>query len=814
MAGKLARATVKITGVVQGVGFRPFLYNLARGFHLVGTIQNRGNFGVEVVLEGPAAALEAFVSDLRGNLPSVSYIEDVSVEWGRALGEFHSLEIVGSGAGRGKSLVLPPDIAICDQCVADFNDPSKPRYHNYEFVACAGCGPRFTTVTELPYDRERTTMDDFPLCPYCRAEYSDPDDRRFHAQTFACRGCGPKYSLYFRDGGGTPRVYRGAGGGGTSGTVPDYLPELVDLLKSGKIVAVKGLGGVHLVCRADDDGVISKLRARKRRRKNKPFAVMCPDLETVRQFARPTPVEESLLTSFRRPIVLVRQGDTFNDAFSPLVAPGLDTVGVLLPYMGLHLLLFRHLRVPGLVFTSGNATNLPMATGNEDIFTQLDPLADAFLVHDRRIFQRCDDSVVKVVGGIPKIVRRSRGYIPEYVPLPFPDVRVSAVAVGPELHSTGAVLKLGRAFPTQHVGNVTNLETYDFLREGILHLKSLLGVQDGEVGAVACDAHPGFHSTRLAGQLAERYGAELVPVFHHHAHAASLMVDNSVPPGEECVVLTLDGVGYGEDGAAWGGEVLACTYAGFERVGHLEYLPMVGGDACARSPGRMLACALVEAVGRDGARDTFEELGLFGTLDGGPTEFEVVARGRAVGGFPVTSSTGRFLDAVAVLLGACTSRTYDGEPAMRLEALASHAGSTAIPPQTKRPSLSLPELDLPVDKRAGSGVLVVRTTPMIAQLAGLLGSRDHSSTPELALAVHNSLARALAGVAIDVAHERGVKSVGLTGGVALNSFIPVVVRDAVEKAGLTFLEHKRVPPGDAGISVGQLAVAIGRLSDQ
>ncbi len=787
----VSRARIQITGMVQGVGFRPYVFNLARSRGLFGTIQNKGNFGVEVVLEGPMDELEQFVTDLEGSLPSVAYIEDVTTSWEDATGEFSTLEIIKSATGRGKSLVLPPDIAICPDCMSDFRDKSKSRYYQYEFVACAACGPRFTTVETLPYDRERTTMQDFPFCPNCAQEYADFDDRRFHAQTFACRSCGPRYTLFLKNQDGSPEKIPEEGEQG------EHLARAMDLLKEGKILAVKSLGGVHLVCRADEDEIVEKLRLRKRRRKNKPFALMSPDIETVRRFAFVSDREQDVLTSFRRPIVLLQQGSDYEKHFSRLVAPGLDSIGVLLPYMGLHLMFFQDLELPGLIFTSGNATNLPMATTNDEIFNQLAPLADAFLVHNRRIFQRCDDSVVKLVGSQPKIIRRSRGYVPEYIPLPFKCDPQAVIAVGPELHSTGAVLKLGRVFPTQHIGNVTHLETYQFLEEALLHMKALLDVDDREVSTIACDAHPHFYSTRLARTLADRFRVDLTPVFHHHAHAAALMVDNAVPVGEEIITLALDGVGFGEDELAWGGEVMSSNYETFERLAYLENLPMIGGDACVKYPGRMLASILFHALGTDEAEAAFKRLNLFETLPGGAVELGLMAKEFTRGHYPVTSSTGRVLDALAVLLGACEERTYDGEPALRFEALARGESSTD------------PIIDLPVTQ-SSSGHYIVRTTPLFVKLLERLPTRRYRDRARLARGSHWSLAHALARIASDLARSREIARVGLSGGVAYNSFIPVQIQEFIEKSGLKYIDHSRVPPGDAGVCVGQAAIAKAR----
>jgi len=778
-----ARAIVTFVGVVQGVGFRPTLYNYLRKLSITGIIQNFGSLGVRVIIEGEKATIEQFLGGVQNALPTMAYLESMDVQWEPYVGEFQDLRIAVSATSAGRTIVLPPDIATCDACVADLRNPSLPRYHQYPFIACAECGPRFSTMEDLPYDRERSTMVDFPLCPACQTEYETQTDRRFHAQTFACHTCGPKLS-----------IYSNANGTLESLTSTDVPKTMARLLLEGNILAVKGIGGVHLVCRADQDEVLMKLRARKKRRKYKPFAVMARDIAHASTFAHVDELAQSLLTSFRRPVVLVPKNVPF--PLAKEVAPGLDSVGTLLPYMGLHHLLFEE-PLPPLVFTSGNVSNLPMALENDAIAQQLGSLADYLVLHDRRIAQRCDDSVVKIVADVPKLIRRSRGYVPEYIPLPFSCDAVNAVAFGPELHSTGAVLKLSRVFPTQHIGNVTNLETYDFLNDALTHILKLLGTDKRNITSLAYDLHPAFHSSHLAKEWASDLGIPLIPVQHHHAHHAAVLGDNQVALDDPIISITVDGVGYGSDGTPWGGEILAGSYDRVERRGHLQPLPMPGGDLAARYPARIIMSMLSSFLTPEEVRAVPLARPLPKMLPKREPELDVISRQLDhPQGMPYTTSLGRVLDALAVAFGLCVRRTYDGEPAIRFETFAN-----GVPPDTP-----IPAFEIPVKVR---GNIQELTTPALFQwlIEQKAFSARRATKRAYAYACHVSIGHTLAKMALTTSFAMGIKKIGLTGGVALNQIISSEIKRTVRKEGLEFLEHVRVPPGDAGISFGQCAVA-------
>ncbi len=782
---------INISGIVQGVGFRPYLFNLARNFGLKGFILNRGNAGVRLVVQGDNERINRFIENIEKKSPKISYIE--SLETKELLTEeiFSELNIKKSEKGRGISLTLPPDIAICDDCLKDMRDSKLAKYYMYPFIACAVCGPRYTTVKELPYDRERSTMIQFPFCrnanpSSCIQEYSDFSNRRFHAQTFACSVCGPNYSLYNKS---------------RDIIEKDSIKEILKLsakrIKKGEVAAVKGIGGVHLVCLADNDDIILKLRKRKGERKYKPFALMVPNLDLVEDFLKISQKERELLTSFRRPIVLLeKKNDETKGFISKQVAPGLNNIGVMLPYSGIHYLLFDFIGEKPLVYTSGNKSNIPMGIENDTIFDQLEHLADFFLLHNRTIHQRADDSVVRIHDNKVKLIRRSRGYVPEYIPLPF-NVDVSAaLATGPELSTTGAVLRRNRIFPTQHIGNVTHLETYDFLKNALFHMKNLLQIKDSEVEFITCDAHPTLITSKFAQELSMKYNIPFYPVQHHFAHALGLMADNKVEIEESIVAISTDGVGYGDDGNVWGGEILLCSYKGYKRFGHLEYQPMIGGDRCTKYPARMAASIILKNLGIEDSLRLFEQIELSRDLEYGQNELQTLisqyetSNNRYLdGNIPLSSSTGRIFDTVSYLLGASNIKTYRGEPAMRLEGLAANGNPDKI------------KLDIKCKKK--NNTFVINTSDLILDILRL--KKNPCIKPEdIGASFHKALANSFAEIAIIIAQENHIKNVGLTGGVAFNYFFSRSIKEKITKEGLLFLEHNKVSPGDAGISTGQL----------
>lgn len=800
-------AQIIITGIVQGVGFRPFLYNLARQHKLKGEIQNTGNLGVVLKLRAPDKNFDFnnFTKLIQQNAPVISYIEQIKIEPTDnsvlADADYNSLTIVPSGDAVGKSLTLPPDIALCESCLKDFNNPKLNRYYNYSFIACAQCGPRFTTMKSLPYDRNRSTMDEFPLCKgndSCTGEYLDFNNRRFHAQTFGCKNCGPFY-FTIKKGDSLPIDPK-----------PDNIDEVASALLEGKIAAIKGIGGIFLVCLADNEQSIKKLRERKKDRKNKPFAIMVPNLSEASKYGYLTPKLSSLLTSFRRPIVLVeKKADTLPE----IISPGLPNIGIILPYTGVHYLLFQALRDRPLVYTSGNISSLPMATNNQEILTQLQGIADIFYLHNRRIYQRCDDSVIRPVLSGTNIIRRSRGYVPEYIKLPFQSPFNAMVAVGPELNSTGAVARGSRIFPTQHIGNVTNLENYLFLESSINHMRKLLKIDGSDIGIIAHDLHPLFQSTRLAGKLAEDYniGADtelnsgLFPVQHHHAHMATLMIDNKLDIEEEMIAITIDGVGYGRNGQPWGGEILTGGYKSFRRASHLTPIPMIGSDLCAKFPGRMMLSILLSDENDRENTDIFKNLNdhlkLENYFQQGKAELEYILKFSApenavkLKTYPMTSSFGRWLDAVSSLFNVCQVRTYRGEPAMRLEGYIWDG----------KPENHFDMDDYIKGNQILSGNLFRDYIPIV--LKEYSSKKQTRNLMDLASSMVRDIAELFGIQAVKIARETGIKNIGVTGGVAFNEKIVNSIRSVVENNSYRLLQNKNISCGDAGISTGQLSIA-------
>ncbi|MFW9939010.1 MAG: carbamoyltransferase HypF, partial [Candidatus Thorarchaeota archaeon] len=615
----------------------------------------------------------------------------------------------------------------------------------------------------------------------CLKEYSDFENRRFHAQTFACSVCGPHYSLYNKS---RELIEKGS--------INGILKEVANRITRGEIIAVKGIGGVHLVCSASDDDVILKLRKRKGKRKYKPFAVMVPHLEMIENDLKISVNERELLTSYRRPIVLLERKNFSKDSsFSLQVAPGLNNIGIMLPYSGIHYLLFDFIGEKPLIYTSGNKSHIPMAIENDDIFNQLNELVDIFLLHDRPIYQRADDSVLRLHNDKVKLIRRSRGYVPEYLPLPFEVDIPGAIATGPLLSTTGAVLRYNRIFPTQHIGNVTHLETYNFLKNAILHMKSLLKIQNNEIKFIACDAHPSFITTQLGKELSEQFNVPLYPIQHHYAHVLGLMAENKVHIKEKIIGISTDGVGYGDDGHVWGGEILLCSYKNYKRLGNLAYQPMIGGDRCTKYPARMAASIILNALGVKEGQIYFDKLNIQKSLEYGEKELETIIslfEKKEIrfpsNNIPWTSSTGRIFDTVSYLLGVCDIKTYRGEPAMRLEGLAMKGNPKNI------------NLEIEIGN-------TINTSKLILDILALLEDSKNKKE-DIASKFQIELGKAFARLAITSAKSYGLKKIGLTGGVAYNYSFSKAIQEYVISKGFEFLEHDKIPPGDAGISTGQL----------
>ncbi len=749
-------ATISVTGIVQGVGFRPFIYRIAKRQELRGFVRNRADAVVEITLEGDKPRIDAFLQLLTQEKPPLARLDSVQVNYSETEVGLAEFIIEKSSQERTKSgSVIPPDIAICDDCLKELRVPTDRR-HDYFFITCTNCGPRYTTIMEVPYDRPNTTMKQFPMCVNCRSEYTNPLDRRFHAQTIACQTCGPKVTLLTSS--------------GEPVDVDDPIGEAGRLISEGKVLALKGNGGFHLAASTLQDDPIEQLRRSKERR-NKPFAIMARSLKATLTFAEISSWERGLLESYMRPITLLHKRDPF--PLSAMISPELDSVGVMLPYTGMHYLIFDSTSDPALIMTSANAANEPIITENKNAIQRLGNVADYFLVHDREIAQRADDSVVRCIGETLVPVRRSRGYAPAPIVLPQ-SRKTRALALGAELNVTACMILDNKAYLTQHIGDTETVETAKFLEDAVSHLERLIGF---EPDALACDLHPKFTTTKIAERMSKELSVPLRRIQHHHAHAGSLMAEHSV---DEIVSIVCDGFGLGYKNEAWGGEIFVCHGAEVRRAAHLEEQPMVGGDLATRYPVRMVAGILRdEPTIQDWLKANSSH------LPHGEAEIPIVTHQLDRKDFTWTSSCGRVLDSVSALLGISCERTYEGEPAMKLEAY-SRGGDDRLNIK--------PEID-------GE---IIRTTNIVRSI---YHNRAKIAIADLAFSAHAYVARALAAAAIGVAEKEKIKTVGFSGGVALNELISLMIRKIVSDAGLEYVGNSEVPPGDGGVSFGQAYLA-------
>jgi len=774
LVADVQQAEIRIVGVVQGIGFRPFIYAQAMDYQLVGYVLNTGNSAVKVVVEGKKNEIIEFIESIEKKKPHLAVIDSIQTIWHKPSGKFRDFQIrISKDEQKSGGSVIPPDVAICDECLKDINN-SQSRHYQYPMTCCAICGPRYTTITNTPYDRERTTMDEFPLCQDCDTEFNDPLDRRFNAQTICCPRCGPQFQLL-----------------DSTGAVietEDCFPTVVSLLNEGAIVAVKGLGGIHLAVRASQEDQVQRLR-RLRNKPYKPLAIMSPSLDAIQKYATITPLAESLLTSWRRPIVVLYQKRPF--PLAPSLAPGLDTIGVMLPYSGIYFRLFEDLEDSALVMTSANPAGLPTIIHATTFQNHFMNLADYFLTHNRTIYQRSDDSVVIPAPTNGLIIRRSRGYTPE--PINTANNGPPILALGALEKNTGAIYHKTRIYPTQHIGDVDNLETLQFLQESLAHLQQLLRVNAFD--AIACDLHPDFLTTRYGEELADENQIPLIRVQHHHAHLAALLVDHNLPVDEEIVAICSDGAGYGPDKTTWGGEILVGNAKQYRRAAYLKPQPMPGGDLAAQYPLRMLIGILATEYSNTELHDAFTEIAPR-ALPQGLSELQTILKQVTQQlNTPLTSSTGRILDALASMLHLTFHRTYEGEPAIRLESYANRG----------KP---IPQLNLEIPSKQTGQALMLDTTVF---MTNLFQNRRNFSGSDLAHEAHLSLGKAFGTTASEIAEAEGLRAIGFSGGVAFNQIITRAIRQVVEDRGLEFLTQRYVPPGDAGTSVGQGYAARGAL---
>ncbi len=712
-----------IKGTVQGVGFRPTVYRVAKSMGLNGYVKNKGS-EVEVVIDGDH---QRFMNALKDNLPPMAEVTAVDkyqktwIETG-----FH---IVPSEEGN-RSSTIPVDTAICQDCLSELKTPGNRR-EDFAFINCTNCGARYSTITGLPYDRPKTTMATFPMCDTCREEYENPVDRRFHAQTTSCPDCGPRYVLYHRN--------KNEVGG---------VPEFARLMDEGEIAVAKSWGGMHIVCRLES---IPELRERYDR-PEKPFALMVKDLETARKYAHVT--REDVLTGSRRPIMIYPKREEYRELLEH-AAPGLPTVGLMLPYTGLHNVLFHMISADVLVMTSANIPGEPMMIRDEEVFG-LD--LRYFLLHNREIAQRIDDSLIRVHGDDLVPIRRSRGYVPEYLPF----INDSQV-FGAGADQSGCIVFSvnGQLYPSQYLGDMDSYEASLFYHSTAEHLSGLLGIE--EISTVAVDLHPGYHSRKLGLEFAEKYEARKVEVQHHWAHGASLLLEHEL---DDVVCIAVDGTGYGDDGASWGGEVMYCTPHGYERKAHLEPFPLIGGGEAVKDPRRSVY-AIQRMKGSEGSFFNGDTADVFDKLLHNSVR---------------TTSFGRLLDAVSAALDVCRKRTYEGEPAMKLERM-----------QMKG--------------RMTRNYDIHRKGDTVYTLDGFIEMLEDDASPEDRAASYTAgVAYALADKASEAAEETGAP-IGISGGVSYNQPVVNCVRNRLKDLGHELLVHKKIPNGDMGVPAGQAVIA-------
>lgn len=769
----IQRQRISIQGIVQGVGFRPFVYGQALRNSLVGFVLNDSQ-GVTIEIEGTSAALDSFQHALREEAPPLARIDSIVTEQLQPCHET-AFVIAHSQAGNERQALISPDTATCNDCLHELFDPADRRY-GYPFINCTNCGPRFTIVQDVPYDRNKTTMRDFPLCPLCQAEYEDPLNRRFHAQPNACPTCGPQVQLLDWD----------------DHSFPNPIATAAQQLAAGNILAIKGLGGYHLACDALNGEVVQRLRQRKRR-EAKPFALMVPDLATARQLCTVSDAEATLLQSYRRPIVLLQQLPDCPVAAG--VAPAYDTLGIMLPYTPLHHLLLHAYaeaieagNLVVLVMTSGNLSDEPIAYQDDDARARLRSIADGILTSNRAIHMRCDDSVTRSNASGTQFLRRSRGYAPEPIPLSV-DFPLPLLACGGHLKNTFCLGKGRQAFVSHHIGDLENLETLTSFKEGITHFQNLFDIYPE---AVAYDLHPEYLATKyaLATEIPQKIGVQ-----HHHAHIASVLAEHGL--SGPVIGVAADGSGYGTDGAIWGCEIMTADLLGFERQAHLRYMPLPGGEQAVRQPWRMAAAYLAQAYG-----DTFPALAIPFTQQLDRSKWRVLAQMIARNlNCPPTSSLGRLFDAVAALLGLpagvpqAGTLLYEGQAAIELEVQASQS--------TRKETDSYPFTS------EGQAPTLLDVTPLIRAIVSdiLL----NVAVPEIAYRFHLSIAALLAHACDTTRAQTGLNIVALSGGVFQNRLLLEQLICRLEAMAFQVYVNQRVPPNDGGLSLGQIAIAAARL---
>ncbi len=756
------RRQIEVSGIVQGVGFRPYIYRLATGRNLKGTIRNT-SAGVTIEIQGPAETVQDFIDRLPAEAPPLARITNLTIHDLACNGD-RDFRIIHSHEGEEVRTLISPDVAICADCLREMFDATDRRYH-YPFINCTNCGPRFTIIRDIPYDRPSTSMGVFPMCAACLAEYENPLDRRFHAQPNACWECGPRVELWDK--------------GGQKTECDDPIVEAVSALRSGLVIAVKGLGGFHLAVDATNPSAVALLRQRKHR-VEKPFAVMVPDSQAAGEICELDDAARKVIESIQRPIVLLPRKSP--NVISDEVAPFNRYLGIFLPYTPLHYSLLASGGFKALVMTSGNLSEEPIAIDNREAVHRLNGLADCFLVHNRDILLRCDDSVVRVAGGVTRHLRRSRGFVP--VPVFLRDDVPSVLAVGGELKNTICLTKGRHAFLSQHVGDLENVESYRFFHEAIEHLERILEIRPQ---LIAYDLHPDYFSTRWA---LEQSGVELVGVQHHHAHIASCMAENHLEG--RVIGFALDGTGYGTDGKIWGGEVLLAGYEDFERAAHFEYVPLPGGAAAIREPWRMAVSYLAQHFGREFLK---LDIPFVRQLDRRKVDFLLRMMEQGVNS-PLTSSCGRLFDAVAALAGIRQQVNYEAQAAIELEMAMTMTAAEDDPYPVK----ILPEGEH----------WIISTRPLFEAVLDDLGRG--LAAGEISQRFHDGLVEGFVRLATLLREKTALDRVCLSGGTFHNIYLSQRLEARLFEAGFQVFTQKEVPSGDGGLSLGQALVAAARFA--
>jgi hydrogenase maturation protein HypF len=778
----LKLASISVRGIVQGVGFRPFVYGLAVKHNLKGWVYNTSE-DVKIEVEGAAEAIKQFEQELETKAPPLAHIENITIEYHPPRG-YKSFEIRPSQAQEGKYQLISPDVATCRPCLEELLNPEDRRYR-YPFTNCTNCGTRFTIIEDMPYDRPKTTMRYFQMCSQCQAEYDNPLDRRFHAQPNACPKCGPQVQL--------------VDSRGSLATDSNPIAAASQLLKEGKIVAIKGLGGFLLACDATNDTVVKMLRRRKKR-SSKPFAVMVATVDEAKKHCSVSPEEKKLLTSPQSPIVLMRWRE--DSSVSREVAPNLRFLGIMLPYTPLHHILLRDTGLP-LVMTSGNLSEEPIARDNDEALRRLSGIADYFLIHNRDIYSRYDDSVAIVERGTSQLIRRARSYAPYPIRLPFKTRQV--LGCGGEEKNTFCLTKDNYAFVSQHIGDMENMETLEHFDSTISLYKRLFHI---EPEIIAHDLHPDYLSTKYAQELGKS-GLKLIPVQHHHAHIASCLADNGLEG--QVIGVAFDGTGMGADGNIWGGEFLVADYRNYERVGHLEYIPLPGGDAAIKKPYRIAIGYILTLLGEDALNTVIatlnkvkgkrSQLAAIGQVT--DVEVEIIKRQieRKINS-PLSSSMGRLFDAVSALLGIRGEIDYEGQAAVELE-MAAH--SSVIARRASGEAISDVGESYPYRIVEDDGIRIVRLRDLFTAVVEDL--HQDISKGRISVKFHNTVAQMINEMCHLIADETGISQVALSGGVFQNRLLLRKAVSLLESSGLRVFTHRQVPCNDGDVSLGQAVIA-------